>query len=414
VGTELGSAAAVCAVALSIAGAARAPASDGMSALAAVRTLVVAHAQQCGLSLERLRATRLGDPLDLSHTRAYRIDAQIERGLATAFAAWEVAGGAPTPVSPLAGEIGRGCTLRDPVRAGDWRALPYLDWDSGALDVTTSAAWRGAVPAGRAIASESRPLWAQPLQPVWAASCTRSAERVSFTRTLFLPGRPASAAIAYRTTSSRVHSLELVVNGRVASRVPGRGGYRQLAPDALALFRYGANVIELSATKSATRSCNVGVAAELTGTFRADLGLPPSRRFAIPGTHREGDYFDRRVTGAASGEFDFTVVNAGPSAIPAATFVAHVGAGAPLALVLPGRHCRRRDATSGLAPPYGTLCVLRNVHSGSRIRLRVVYHFRPRQVRFDEEETYLTWEVQGPWDANPHNQQHTVTLTFRT
>jgi hypothetical protein len=418
----LGRAAAVGAAAVAaaaLAGTARAPASDGRAAIAAVRGLIGAHATVCRLSVRRLRATRLGDPLDLAHTLAYRIDAELVRGRDTAFAAWEVAAGVVTPVSPLAGEIGRGCSLRDPARRAGWRSLPYFDYDGGGLDVPTSTAWRGAARVGSAsLTSEVRPLWSQPLQPIWAAACRAGAQRVTFTRTLFLPGRPAAAAIAFRTTSAFVRSLELRVNGSLATRVSGRGGYRQLGAHARRLFRYGANMLALSATKGPSPACNgggvgVAVAAELTGRFRADLGLPPSRRFSIPQTARDGDYFYRRADGAASGAFSFTIVNGGPSAIPAATFVAHVGAEAPVALLFPGRRCRRRDATSGLAPPYGTLCIVRDLQAGRRIRLRAVYRFRPRLVPFDEAETYITWEVRGPnWDANPHNQQHTVTLTF--
>ena len=381
---------AVVAMVLFLAAPDRAPASRE-GAVAAVRNVIGAHAHACRISVDRLYVTRLGDPLDLGHTLAYRVDARIDRESGAAFAAWEVRRGAPTPVSPLAGEIERGCSLRDPgapTSADAWRSLPYLDYDSGALDVTTSPAWHGAV--ARKPSARPRSPWAQAVQSISAPRCST---RLAVTRTLYLPGRPAEAAI-----HASVPSFELVVNGRVAARRSGR-------LHALGPFRDGANRVELLAP--------CGVAAELTGVFRADAAVFPTSRVRVANAARIGDQFYRRANGPVSGTLDFTVVNHGPSAIPSATFVVHVGVGARVAMVIQGRHCRRRDATSRLAPPYGTLCTLGHIRPGQRVQFHAVYEYRPRHIPFEDEDTYVTYEVRdSPWDANPWNQQRTVTLNF--
>jgi hypothetical protein len=384
---SLSRACAICAlgaVAFVLSAAAVAPASRPSVALAAVRRLLASHARACGISPGRLYVTRLGDPLDLSHTLAYRVDASVgRRRRSTAFAAWEVRSGVPVPVSPLAGEIARGCPSRDP-RFSGWRSLPYLDYDSGVLDVTTSLAWQGALGAtGRARRPSS--TWAQPLQEVRARACT-------LTRSLHLPGRPERAEI-------RGGHLEVRLNGEAAARTASGA----LTPQALRLFRHGANRLELRAPGPPCR-----ILAELTGAFRADAAVEPFA--SVPGSARIDDQFYRRPV---RGTLDFTVENRGPSDIPSATFVVHVGVGARLALVLQGHRCRRREATFRRAPPYGTLCTLHDLRAGARVQLHAAYRFVPRRLPFGSEETSLTWEVRdSPWDAYNANELRTAGLVF--
>lgn len=139
------------------------------AAVGAVRALIFAQADKCQVTPENVSATPLVDPLKRDLVTGWQVVARVARFRGSSqyqtFATWEVEASAPTPVSPLAGMITRGCAARDPSAPGepdDWRSLPYLDYASGAFYITTSTAWKGAersIPTGAATFSLGSYPW---------------------------------------------------------------------------------------------------------------------------------------------------------------------------------------------------------------------------------------------------------------
>jgi hypothetical protein len=159
----------------------------------------------------------------------------------------------------------------------------YLTAGGGGLDLHAGPGWTGAVVV-HGTNDASRPS-SNPSAAIWAASCGKAAQTVSFTRAVALLGPLQNGQVYFSIRSghgwktSPVTRLSLSVNGRSVYDVAATSGSfptRSLPADA---FRVGANTLRITARRHAGRfaRCNtspkslVGVTMSLSGGFRADL-----------------------------------------------------------------------------------------------------------------------------------------------
>src|SRR4051794_1466745 len=80
----------------------------------------------------------------------------------------------------------------------DWKSLPYYDALTARLRLSTDASWRGA----HAVSTGPFKLQADPSWPklkrewIWAPTCEAAAQRVVFSKTIFVPGAPYDGSIS--------------------------------------------------------------------------------------------------------------------------------------------------------------------------------------------------------------------------
>ena len=396
------------------------------AATATVDALVRQHQGSCGISLQDVSVQYVDDA---GNTTVY---ARVERyGDLVTFAHFEVRpDGQAVATSPLAGAIVRDCPRRDPPTPqtfDDWRALPYFDYDSGQLYLTTTRAWhvnggvRDSYPTGAATGELSAFEWGQRYEILWASHCSRQPQRVVFSRRVFLLGPPAALRVSLNALSIVPHQnsrnvvtkLNFVVNGTVVEATRD-GGSADLGPKALAAFRYGENDLEIVARKGRSRPCNggrkqlkVGVKMELSGRFANDLAL------ADPSTFEGGGH---TYTNGAGGRALFHVYNNGPDGSAGGRF--HVQfSGPPLQLVVeqvtgPVVGC---DPTAVVTPTQSPSvdCLLGPSAPGAVATIQIVYAPQlPAEPRSDYDVTW-NWELLEPtWDANVSNNLDNAARTF--
>ena len=227
---------------------------------------------------------------------------------------------AVVPDNAVAGALELGCR-RDPATPKSplgWHALPYADLDAGAIQAGSDGPWRGAT-TNRFLPTFSATFPEGNGAPVWAKTCERGSQVVSFERTLNLLGPPDSLSFlltaAVKGNGARpLRWVELIVNGRTVYRSAAGGNYAagQLDHAALSSVRFGANGFEVVVAKPASAACNTrnaaaqyGVHFTIAGHFHADAG---GESVAPTGTISCGK---STCTGQAS--FPFTFTNEGPS-----------------------------------------------------------------------------------------------------
>lgn len=108
---------------------------------------------------------------------------------------------------------------------------------------------------------------------VWKKTCTPGAQSVSFTKRIFVPGRPGEfEASLYAIAGHPLRHMALEVNGARALSAT-HDVHKANLKGKSTLFKFGWNVLELSATKGKGKceSGTVGVALEIHVAFRADL-----------------------------------------------------------------------------------------------------------------------------------------------
>lgn len=185
----------------------------------------------------------------------------------------------------------------------DWSRLPYLVDTQPTLILGTDATWSGAkvVNVGRFTPADATYGLTRSFtrRYIWGPSCGRSVERRRFTKTILVPGRPSGGTFNLGYGPARggqpFESASMAVNGETVVRLPrgyGRAarrfpGYRagNLPRRVLDAFRYGANTVEIRATKAALgrgERCNdgglpryVGVLGDLSLDFQADVKVTP-------------------------------------------------------------------------------------------------------------------------------------------
>lgn len=190
----------------------------------------------------------------------------------------------------------------------DWKALPYFNHDLHELYVSTGSTWSAArvVPAGLALGYV--PSWASDRKltfaAIWARTCARGDQTVSFSRTFEAPGAASSgtALLQYATSVQQrdsINSVVVLVNGTEIGRAARNTGdmnqltgarssgdrLLDLPAAALRAFRFGQNTLTIRASKAALprgmTACNtgrsnaaaIGVALSMLVTFRADMSV---------------------------------------------------------------------------------------------------------------------------------------------
>jgi hypothetical protein len=164
-----------------------------------------------------------------------------------------------------------------------WKMEPYYEAVNSELWLVSyggpggekKCAWTGAWTQTNSLTQDFK-LWgcARPSY-IWAKTCTKAAQTVSFTKRIFVPGAPNVFEVSlgsYKNTPLK--ELDLLVNGGTALRathsvhkvdLKGRAG----------LFKFGWNVLTVTARKPATKEkCDqpeYAVAFEIHAAFRADL-----------------------------------------------------------------------------------------------------------------------------------------------
>ena len=215
----------------------------------------------------------------------------------------------------------------------DWKRLPYFNYNSPQLLLTTDGSWSGAdvVDVGPFKPSPPNVSGFEKLKRnyIWAPTCDRSQQRRSFSKTIMVPGAPIEGTfnLGYGPGRDRPFlAATLSVNGIEIARLPRTAGkgplgvsYRSgpLSRRARQAFRYGANTVVITATKAALKKgerCNdpkvpryVGVIGDLYLVFGADLRVSPP---SIPNDVVRNVVNEQSVS--VRGTVQFT--NAGPSA----------------------------------------------------------------------------------------------------
>jgi hypothetical protein len=170
-------------------------------------------------------------------------------------------------------------------------AAGYLSDDYQSVAIASNAFLKGAKVVGRGYPLTFFPKAKPELEvPVWARHCTATAQTVTLTRDLWLPGPPNvdDPQFVFFPVESvglfgAVKTIDLIVNGKVVihMRVPYRSKTAITVPlDAVAqkTFRYGENTFQVRAHKHATaHKCNAGKTSQLgvefvlTGRIATDL-----------------------------------------------------------------------------------------------------------------------------------------------
>jgi hypothetical protein len=164
-----------------------------------------------------------------------------------------------------------------------WKMEPWYDavnselWlvSTGAPGGVAKCTWKGAAYVLNSNTNDFK-LWgcARPSY-IWAKTCTKAAQTVSFTKRIFVPGAPKVFEVSLGSYKNKpLKELDLLVNGGTALRathavhkvdLKGRAG----------LFKFGWNVLTVTAKKPATKEkCDqpeYAVAFEIHAAFRADL-----------------------------------------------------------------------------------------------------------------------------------------------
>jgi hypothetical protein len=119
---------------------------------------------------------------------------------------------------------------------------------------------------------------------VWSKTCTAAAQTVDFKKTVFLPGVPAVLQASLSAYKRPLKAMEVLVNGHVIVSATHAVHKVDLKSRASA-FKFGNNVIEISARKAASKKpCNgsetdTGFLVELHAEFHADYEVtidPPN------------------------------------------------------------------------------------------------------------------------------------------
>ncbi len=172
--------------------------------------------------------------------------------------------------------------------------------------------------------------------PIWTFRCTPSAEMVSFSRSMSLPGPPnyggsfTYGSVLGHSELGALTSIQLIVNGDVIvqERMPYQTAYFRVPVNGTALnaFRYGNNTITVRVYKRKTGGgCNTGNSAtqvgalfRLKGQFETDLALNPTEpieyhKLAPNQTYTQGVIINFRNQGPAwepGGMFQVNVAGA--------------------------------------------------------------------------------------------------------
>jgi hypothetical protein len=197
--------------------------------------------------------------------------------LAAAVAAAVVAAGCGAVVA-----AGAGAAPSD-IPPTPWKMEPWYDAVNSELWLVSNGApagvakcnWTGAAYALNSNTNDFK-LWgcARP-SFVWKKTCTEAAQNVSFTKRIFVPGRPGVfEASLYSIPGHPLERMALEVNN-VPVLTARHDIHRANLKGRSAAFKFGWNVLELSAGKGkgACRAdvATVGVALELHLQFHADL-----------------------------------------------------------------------------------------------------------------------------------------------
>lgn len=232
---------------------------------------------------------------------------------------WLVAGGVVYPQNVPAARLADRCGTGDvsPAQPLDWHRLSYLDPDTGEIHIGTGPAWSGA----RVVEPlmpfvGGRPL-RDPVAPVWAPTCTKRAQTVRFTRSVFLLGPPGKLDLTVANVSRGVSrwpfsTMRVLLNGQTIFRkdTPGDGG-GAFPAELLQEIQTGSNRLDVIMRKRRTGSCNgtrrrqIGVVVALDGQQAWNLSVdrPPPQTV----TTREQQFPDVSVP--------YTLTNAGPSTL---------------------------------------------------------------------------------------------------
>jgi hypothetical protein len=176
---------------------------------------------------------------------------------------------------------------------------------------------------------------------VWAKTCPASAQTVTFSRSVWLPGPPSAGAtfsfapLVGQTTYLAPGTVDLLVNGEKIVHERATARFRvTLSATALKAFRFEQNSIQVRVHKRKTHgACNtgnpateMGVSFGLSGNFATDLAF----NAPIPDT-----YYKLAPGQTATEGATFAFHNFGPDWEPAGKYQLNV-AGAPhFALVPP-------------------------------------------------------------------------------
>lgn len=272
-------------------------------AIAAVRQLLVDRSVSCELRIVAITATAVN--------KRWRVRATVvlPDGRVTVGYSVGAVGTRPVASDPVAADVAAGCPDGEgggsdgavgsrPAEQPNWRTRRYLRLDQQRYYITlNSRDWTGArrVPLYRgdryAEAPGDQRLGSAPWpgnvrHSVWAPTCTRAPQRVTFTRTVFVPGPPDTMRLSLDAVGSQfpwrppITRAELRLNGVLLVGENDGAIHRDLTRAQLAKFHYGANKLEIDVTKGRSLPCNlgstattraVGVGLEMYGTFASNI-----------------------------------------------------------------------------------------------------------------------------------------------
>jgi hypothetical protein len=305
----------------------------------------------------------------------------------------------------------------------------YLSDDYRQLALASNDLMSGAKIVGRSYPVQLSPKAGAPevSAPIWTPRCPASAETVTFSRNVWLPGPPNygasftyGAALGFREFDA-FSTIDLIVNGvQIVHRLmPSQTGYFRVPVDgpALKAFRPEQNLIQVRVLKRATRRpCNTGDPAtqlglvfRLNGQFQTDLAVnPPSQLFQklSPGT-----------TSAQQVNVQFR--NLGPAWEPNGSFLLNVSGAPDFAIgTLPGpgpplTNCQQTDNPAANFS-HSVSCGVSNFAPGTEAALSVVFRVKAPSSDYTDFSVAFSWTISagGVSDLNPANNTSHATITF--
>ena len=157
---------------------------------------------------------------------------------------------------------------------------PYYDAHRSELWLVTTGTgstprcvWTRAVIVTNPTRSDFKPWSCGNPNYIWTKRCTAAAQTVTFTKRIFVPGRPLVFEASMGSLGNRVRVMELLVNGSPAL-VATHSVHKVNLKGRANLFKYGWNVLKLTARKGASKKCGpaeYGVNAEIHAAFAADV-----------------------------------------------------------------------------------------------------------------------------------------------